>query len=189
MTGVIPSSVPADSINIASATFNSGLFELEFYWQPTYSRWFVSIRAYGNMTVRAVKMERGTVSTLLNDSIPNYETELLRCQRYFIRIEIGSYSSLFGMGFVVNSTTAAFHIQTPAQMYKNPSATLTGSLTLFESGTISPSGRIVSSISAYKASQGLRLLVTSATSMTTNNNAMLYTSAYNPIIDLSADIV
>lgn len=37
-----------------------------------------------NITIRAVKLELGSVSTLAMDTAPNYATELLKCQRYFI---------------------------------------------------------------------------------------------------------
>ena len=38
-------------------------------------------------TVRAVKLELGSISTLAMDATPNYATELLKCQRYFYRLE------------------------------------------------------------------------------------------------------
>lgn len=34
-------------------------------------------------TIRAVKLELGSVSTLAMDTVPNYAIELLKCQRYF----------------------------------------------------------------------------------------------------------
>ena len=36
-----------------------------------------------NVTIKAVKLEVGSVSTLAMDTAPNYATELLKCQRYF----------------------------------------------------------------------------------------------------------
>ena len=35
--------------------------------------------------IKAVKLERGILSTLVNDSIPNYQQELAKCQRYYRR--------------------------------------------------------------------------------------------------------
>ena len=35
------------------------------------------------VTIKAVKLELGPVSTLANDTAPDYATELLKCQRYF----------------------------------------------------------------------------------------------------------
>jgi hypothetical protein len=41
--------------------------------------------ANASITIRAVKLELGSVSTLAMDTAPNYATELLKCQRYFER--------------------------------------------------------------------------------------------------------
>lgn len=47
----------------------------------------VSLRFYtahkANITIKAMKLEKGNISTLLMDTIPNYTSELLKCQRYF----------------------------------------------------------------------------------------------------------
>ena len=47
------------------------------------------VSANSNATIRAIKLEKGTVSTLAMDVAPNYATELLKCQRYFKSIPIG----------------------------------------------------------------------------------------------------
>ena len=51
------------------------------------------LNAGASITVRAVKLERGTVSTLANDAAPNYQQELAKCQRYF-----ESYHASYGAG-------------------------------------------------------------------------------------------
>ena len=38
-----------------------------------------------NVTIKAIKLELGSVSTLAMDTAPNYASELLKCQRYFVR--------------------------------------------------------------------------------------------------------
>lgn len=38
--------------------------------------------------VECVKLEKGSLSTLANDSAPDYATELLKCKRYFIRHDL-----------------------------------------------------------------------------------------------------
>ena len=50
---------------------------------------FISAKAGHSITVRAIKLEVGSVSTLAMDTAPNYVTELLKCQRYFKSIPIG----------------------------------------------------------------------------------------------------
>lgn len=45
-------------------------------------------------TVRAVKLELGSVSTLAMDTAPNTATELLKCQRYFVRYTGAGYPEI-----------------------------------------------------------------------------------------------
>lgn len=40
------------------------------------------------ISIRAVKLELGSVSTLANDSEPDYATELLKCQRYYQQMSL-----------------------------------------------------------------------------------------------------
>lgn len=51
---------------------------------------FVNIRKDASeelaYTIRAIKLEIGSISTLAMDTAPNYTEELLKCQRYFYRI-------------------------------------------------------------------------------------------------------
>ena len=61
-----------------------------------------------NAKIRAVKLEFGTTSTLEYDAIQDYGTELLRCQRYYQRIETASNQyALIGTGFCYNNTSAS----------------------------------------------------------------------------------
>lgn len=45
-------------------------------------------------TVRAVKLELGSVSTLAMDIAPNYQQELAKCQRYFVRYTGAGYPEI-----------------------------------------------------------------------------------------------
>lgn len=53
---------------------------------------YVAASIYANtdltvdLTIKAVKLELGSVSTLAQDTAPNYAQELLKCQRYFYRV-------------------------------------------------------------------------------------------------------
>lgn len=53
------------------------------------------------LTIKAVKLELGSVSTLAMDTEPNYTTELLKCQRYFVRVG-GSTRGLAFPGWILN---------------------------------------------------------------------------------------
>ena len=67
--------------------------------------------------IRAFKLELGSVSTLAQDTAPNYATELLKCQRYFIRY----ISPDFFEGYTYDATTARFGLVLPVPMRTNPS--------------------------------------------------------------------
>ena len=62
----------------------------------------ITIGAGATVTIRAVKLELGSVSTLANDVAPDYTTELLKCQRYLapvgyctvIKNSSGTYSGV-----------------------------------------------------------------------------------------------
>ena len=59
-----------------------------------------------NITIKAVKLELGTVSTLANETAPNYQQELAKCQSYFVRIgkKLGQFGqSLNGYGLYASS--------------------------------------------------------------------------------------
>lgn len=46
--------------------------------------------ANASFSFKAIKLELGTVSTLAMDTKPNYQQELARCQRYFVRVSNAS---------------------------------------------------------------------------------------------------
>jgi hypothetical protein len=49
------------------------------------NRYHVWMYIQSALTIHAVKLELGSVSTLANDTAPNYTDELLKCQSYFER--------------------------------------------------------------------------------------------------------
>lgn len=89
--------------------------------------------------LHSIKMEHGKVQTLasknkngdfeLIDLMPNYELELLKCQRYQFnsRIKNGSYYPLIGYASVVGSDIWA-GVVTPVTMQKIPSMYGTGNI-------------------------------------------------------------
>lgn len=152
----------------------------------------VYIRAYQNATIRAVKLELGSYSTLANDVPPDYGTELRKCMYYFQRIrQQNSYTLCVGFGEAMNSTTnIRITIPTAVPMRHQASAmsavpTGTGTMQIVGNGQLLPVTAVaglgvtgnavvvnvtVSTAGAYNHIYGLRF---------TNN------STY---IDLSADL-
>lgn len=79
-----------------------------------------------NVTIRAIKLELGSVSTLAMDTAPNYTTELLKCQRYFYKTLQFNDN---GMNISPNqclavSATRLQGIKFPVQMRTNPNVTV-----------------------------------------------------------------
>ena len=64
------------------------------------------------ITIKAVKLELGDKSTLQYDSAPNYAEELLKCQRYFVRMKFNPC----GVIFVQNGDTRCQRIMFPTEM-------------------------------------------------------------------------
>lgn len=91
-----------------------------------------------SITVRAVKLELGGVSTLAMDTAPNYASELLKCQRYFERIG-GTAQQMFGSG--IYESTTQFTIYAKIQPKRvAPTATLSGTVYCWDSTHIGVSG-------------------------------------------------
>jgi hypothetical protein len=98
-----------------------------------------SLGGFGNtdMTVKAVKLELGSVQTLAHqdangawvlNEIPDYGEQLRRCQRYYYRkVSTGEYSQLFPVASNYTGDTIAFCLPAPL-MRVNPSIQAKGIL-------------------------------------------------------------
>lgn len=75
------------------------------------------------LNIYAVKFELGSVSTLANDTAPNYAEELLKCQRYFIAIH--STGNLNFNGYVTGNGKA-YRINVPIKTNMRIKPTITG---------------------------------------------------------------
>lgn len=73
-----------------------------------------------SITIKAVKLEKGTISTLANDVPPNYAEELLKCQRYQIPIPIASSTAPFMLGSAHTTTSVRGFLPLPTQMRTTP---------------------------------------------------------------------
>ncbi len=69
-----------------------------------------------DITIKAVKLELGSISTLAMDTAPSYAEELLKCQRYFVRLGgVGSGYPL-ALGRAHNTTQGRYLIKLPVEM-------------------------------------------------------------------------
>lgn len=145
-----------------------------------------SVPANGSINVRAFKWELGTVSTLANDTPPDYGTELLKCMRYFLRLNYTSVTEPIGYGYAYSASQARIFIPTPVPMRANPtiSATATANLRINSNGTyLTPSG-FTATGTAFPNGIAVHFGISGATS-----GALALLFSYGPLhIDFSADL-
>lgn len=136
--------------------------------------------------IRAIKLEKGTESTLANDAPPNYAEELLKCQRYFLRVlRNGGYSVDVGFGVADSATTARITIPTPVPMAKVPTVSMSGAVRIQGGG----SGHEITNISNYQSITNVGVQIHPTTSGLTNgDNVILSLGSNGAYIDLSADL-
>lgn len=73
------------------------------------------------VNVKAVKLEKGTVSTLANDAPPDFGEELRKCQRYFMRITAKNGTRGYaGIGSANNSKNMLCLVPMPVVMRATP---------------------------------------------------------------------
>ena len=137
-------------------------------------------------TVRAVKLELGSHSTLHLDAAPNYTEELLKCQRYFVRINNPTSGANIAVGFTSSTTNAYIPLRLSVPMRIVPSGSFAGAYAL---STGASAGQSVSSIAVHtnSSNQELVLKVTSS-GLTSNVPVLLYSNANASYIDLSAEL-
>lgn len=84
-----------------SDTFGIGILEDKDSWQV-----YVFVAPNASISIQAVKLEVGLISTLSMDSAPNYASELLKCQRYFVRFSTNNTARLAFNGLLstINQT-------------------------------------------------------------------------------------
>ena len=93
--------------------------------------WFI-IRAMAGHTVdiNSVKLEVGSTSTLHYDGLPNYATELAKCQRFFFMLSnVGNWQMPVCNGWTLSSTEARFAVRNPSGFYDLPGVVEVGTAT------------------------------------------------------------
>ena len=134
--------------------------------------------------IKAVKLEKGSVCTLQLDSTPNYADELLKCQRYFIRINGTNAGTIISNGYVLNTTDSNILLRLPVPMTSTPTISSAGTFAL-KGGSISD----ISSISLESASDNQSITFNcTGTGLVSNTNVVLYSKVAGSYIDLSAEL-
>ena len=174
---------------IFSKTFND-TFTIQLTAQPIVNgiyRYSVDITTNANktLTIKAVKLELGTVSTLANDTAPNYQQELAKCQRYFIALNnVASYFAR-AFGYVTNETTARITMALPEIMRAVPTLSAISDYSNFRLYT-KDGQHAVSAITVTNLIDDQLLLTITSSGLTTSDLAMLI--IHNETMLLSADL-
>ena len=164
---------------IASITFEMPNF-------TNTNRYHVWMYIQSAITIHAVKLELGSVSTLAMDTAPSYTSELLKCQRYFVRFGEGSTF----LGFVNNSTTMYGTITAPVKMrIDNPSVTKNGTILMNWTGHAGSSGEALDTFTSYGSKSNVFSFgATIASSSLTAGQCAEINVRTDAYIDFSADL-
>lgn len=137
------------------------------------------------ITIRAVKLELGSISTLAYDAPPNYAEELAKCQRYFQRISspAGGFVPFTAIGYSNSTTSIRFAVGLPVTMRANPSIAHTLIMQAIGDGTTADVTAL-SFIRLYENSVSLEATI----SGTLTINQIYCLNGRQGYIDLSADL-
>lgn len=129
------------SITGAGTFFNNvgsewTLVEYTYEYDPKYSTDPVNVVYFQANTgysydVKMVKLEKGSKSTLINDIPMEYLSELIKCQRYYLPLDLDCITAC---GYVKSASRARVMIPTPVQMRNTAQITLTNSGTVYAAG-------------------------------------------------------
>ena len=147
-------------------------------------------QANASVKIYALKAELGSVSTLAMDTAPNYTTELLKCQRYFVRYASTANNSSISFGAIATGNKQWYGvISLPVVMRAAPTITYDGTVFVyFEANTALNQNISSIAISNIMTNVGkLRANFADTTSLTVGmtGELQLHSGAY---IDLSADL-
>jgi hypothetical protein len=143
-----------------------------------------------SVTIKAIKLELGSVSTLAMDTAPNYQQELAKCQRYFVRYASTANNSSISFGAIATVNKQWYGVVSlPVVMRTTPTITYDGTIFVyFEANTALNQNVLSIAISNMMTNVGkLRANFADTTSLTVGmtGELQLHDSAY---IDFSADL-
>ena len=136
------------------------------------------------VTIRAVKLELGSHSTLHLDTAPDYTTELLKCQRYFVRISADAYKVIC-IGYVQTTTKLSSVIPLSVPLRATPTATTSGTFKIFLNDTEIPA---TVSVGNMQRNNLVGISATTTSTLTKGQCGSIITTTNGSYIDLSADL-
>lgn len=179
-SGAWPDGAGADGIGV---DFSGG----NIYADETYG---VVIYFTSSCTIAHARMLRGsyTAKTLPPWEEPDYATELIKCQRYYIRFDTSGNDTniILGNGIASSATTSHVVMPIPCKMRIVPSCTFSaGSVTMSDFTSVNPA---ISAVQVRNMAESqLFLTITVASGLSANMPVMIriVVSGY---IDFSADL-
>lgn len=136
------------------------------------------------LTVKAIKLELGSVSTLAQDTAPNYQQELAKCQRYYQKVGRG----LWAKGDTTNNSMW-FSAKFPIEMRATPTLNVI-SQTVYFYGMLTTSNVDCTAVSKGIAdvdAEGIGYLQLFVTSTDTITNTEMY-GTHTDFLEASADL-
>lgn len=148
----------------------------------------IDVRSYAEAhTIKAVKLELGSVSTLANDAPPDYGEELAKCQRYFYRISNTTNYAVFGTGHAASASVVYVFVPLPVTMRNTPGKAIStvGDFRLIGNGqSVSMTDIGV----RYATPNGVTLQTSGSSGLTTYQTYSLVNIGTTAYIDFSADL-
>lgn len=150
----------------------------------------IDIYSSKSVTIKAVKLELGSVSTLAQDTAPNYQQELAKCQRYFQRIKTSNAGSPYGFGFTFSPTDHRITIPSIKGLRTNPSITGDVSKWVIRTADGAHQGTPTAvSLTNFDTDNGVMLAFTTNDFGSTTSEMVLATCGYaDGYLDFSADL-
>ena len=132
------------------------------------------------VTLEALKLEKGAVSTLEGDPPPSRALELAKCQRYQISLFSGSGARIAGMGLANSATAATVLIPVPVTLRATPTVTFSDMyLRNYALGLAAE----VTAITAYVNGTNCAWLQVTSSGLTAGEPVFLRTEAGNLLLD------
>ena len=178
--GTIKSGSAAFTYGTAVAFYNDSALDLGM---NAAGQFVLSIRS--TQTIRAVKLELGTVSTLANDAPPDYEEELKKCKQYYREwISTSGYPLGIGWEFANTGATLINVFGIGNEMRAQPNVAFSGEFLL---RTVGGTNIAVTNITKATGGSALSLDFAVSGGLTINQPCRIFGNAGAKII-FSADL-
>lgn len=205
MTNVSLRLMDYDSLSLVSGmteiarvvTANNGIYKVTFTMPTSFQGDKILFMIYGSTStteyatakfdVDAVKLELGSVSTLAMDTAPNYATELLKCQRYFMRLKPSIGNTVVGIGFAGTASDLRVPISLPCEMRTTPTLTKSSASHYKYTKTTAAEATTASDVLLWSLN-GTNATIRLIGTYDVSGTYIVYVSTTSAYIDLSADL-